>query len=70
MLYIEEKLTNGAIAESGWHIGEPMPYISPATRVMTFQADGDELIVILDALRQASAKTVILDVQSTKKESR
>ena len=37
MLYIT---TRGKTAS--WHVGEPLPFI-PASSVVTFQADGDEL---------------------------
>lgn len=47
MLYIKEHLKD-AEANSTWHVGEPMPYIK--ARVVTFQADGDELNLILDAM--------------------
>lgn len=55
MLYINE-MHNGTSSQSTWHIGEPMPYISPASRVITFQADGNELDVILEAIRSAALK--------------
>jgi len=35
-----------------WHIGEPMPII-PFKRVMTFQADNDELEMIIDAMKRS-----------------
>ena len=36
--------------ERSWHTGETLPPIGG--RVVTFQADGDELDVILEALRR------------------
>jgi len=50
MLYIKE--THGI--DSTWRVGEPIPDI--VSRVVTFQADGDELEVILRALRGAKAQ--------------
>lgn len=40
--------------EANWHVGETLPIIT--ARVVTFQADGDELEVILAALK-ATVKT-------------
>ncbi len=40
-----------------WHVGEGMPLIRTRVRVVTFQADSDELLVILDALRQHSRRS-------------
>jgi hypothetical protein len=37
-----------------WHEGEPWPKLK--SRVITFQADGSELAIILDALRQYAKK--------------
>jgi len=45
MLYIITQTNK----ESTWHIGEPFPAVTG--RVITFQADGDELELILNALR-------------------
>jgi len=36
-----------------WHVGEPMPTIT--ANFVEFTATGDELAVLVDALRQASA---------------
>ena len=49
MLYI----TQGK-KETRWHVGEPLPTIT--SPVIEFQADGHELLVILNALRQAPKK--------------
>lgn len=38
-----------------WHVGEPLPSLS--ARVISFQADGDELQVILDALNQSKKES-------------
>lgn len=54
MLYIIQKDRSGIIRENTWHVGQPLPHISRP--VVTFQADGDELEVILKALRERSAK--------------
>ena len=37
-----------------WHLGESVPEIS--NRVVVFQADGDELEMILDAMRNSRAR--------------
>jgi hypothetical protein len=50
MLYILDE-QGKALAQ--WHIGEPLPIV--AGRVVTIQADGDELDIIIDALEQYSA---------------
>ena len=39
--------------EQQWRVGEPMPPISAS--VVTFHADGDELNILLAAIRQFSA---------------
>lgn len=54
MLYIEEKLKD-TTAVSAWHVGEPMPRISG--RVVRFDADGEELEVILAAIRSWSKQS-------------
>lgn len=48
MLYIIEKGKKG----KQWHVGETLPSIT--TKVVTFQADGDELEVIVEALKNKS----------------
>lgn len=58
MMYIKEQSAHGTIAEQQWHIGEPMPYLSPAARVISFQADGEELDVILDAIRAITRREI------------
>ena len=51
MLYIDTKTRTGI----QWHIGEPCPQFKDIDgRVFTFQADGDELHVILEAIRKRS----------------
>lgn len=54
MLYIKEE---GQDAMLPWHVGEPLPHLS--RRVITFQADGEELELILDAMtmRKTVART-------------
>ena len=37
-----------------WHIGSKYPILME--RVITFQADGDELMIILDAIKKHSKK--------------
>lgn len=49
MLVIKEKSKSGVVFEYVWHVGEPLPELSG--RVITFQADGDELDTLLGALR-------------------
>jgi hypothetical protein len=51
MLYIMQKTSSKPEdgTENTWHIGEPLPPIT--TTVVTFQADGDELLTILNALK-------------------
>ena len=46
--------------EIRWHVGEPLPTITKV--VVEFQADGHELLIILNALRQASRKAVDEDL--------
>lgn len=53
MLYIDQHLARSE-NDYTWHIGEPMPRI--VSSVVTFQADSEELIIILDAIRFASKK--------------
>ena len=58
MLYIDwqEKRPDGSYfkREKRWWQGYPYP-VPDNVRVVTFQADGDELDIILRALRQASS---------------
>lgn len=48
MLYITYTSHRGAITAQ-WHVGEPLPALS--NRVVVFQADGDELELLLRAMR-------------------
>lgn len=52
MLVIKEKSKSGVVFEYVWHVGEPLPELSG--RVITFQADGDELDTLLGALKKYS----------------
>lgn len=45
MMYINDRYY-----DLHWHIGEPVPALK--ARVVTFQADGDELDLILEAMRK------------------
>ena len=45
MLYIKN-----AVGGQEWHVGEPLPKV--IGRVVTFQADGDELDFIIQALQK------------------
>lgn len=56
MLYIEQHTTGNSIKNT-WHISEPVPQIDNETRVITFQADGDELNLILNAMRRSRSTT-------------
>lgn len=47
MLYITYTSHRGAITTQ-WHVGEPLPALS---NVVVFQADGDELELLLRAMR-------------------
>ena len=42
-----------------WHIGEGMPYEDMQERVIIFQADGDELDMILRAMEQTRVAAVL-----------
>lgn len=53
MMYINQA---GIYRGQGWHIGQPMPVIN--SRVVTFQCDGDELDVVLAAIKAASSKSL------------
>ena len=56
MLYIKgQGMVEGDPLEkwAPWTIGQPMP-VQATTRVVTFQAEGEELQVVLDALVLAS----------------
>lgn len=39
-----------------WHVGEPIPEVT--ARVVTFQADSEELEVILTAIKSASKESI------------
>ena len=52
MLFIQEK----GKAEIGWHVGEPVPSLG---RVVTFQADGDELDMIVDRMGGRKIKYLV-----------
>jgi hypothetical protein len=60
MLYITIKEVDaqgrltGFEKQSTWHVGEPMPRIE--SRVVTFQADSDELELLLETIKGASKK--------------
>lgn len=61
MLYIKQKEINSLLVrESTWHVGQPLPHISRP--VVTFQADGDELRVILKALHEHSKQPPAMPV--------
>lgn len=51
MLYF---LNSATAAYPGWHIGDPIPFNLP--RVVLLQADGDELDLILEALKSTCKK--------------
>lgn len=55
MLYITEEHSSHK-TDFVWRLGEYMPYISPDAKVVQFQADGDELNLLLSALRLVSHK--------------
>lgn len=48
MLHIKDHRTKDQTVQHQWHVGEPLPTIQG--RVVTFQADGEELDLILAAL--------------------
>jgi hypothetical protein len=48
------------LGEYGWHIGEPVPEVG---RVVTFQADGDELNLFLDAMLASRGEHPRVDYQ-------
>ena len=50
MLYIAKGSATTAARWHGWHVGDGRPKIDDTTPVMTFQADGDELEMILQAM--------------------
>lgn len=52
-LYVETKTTNGQMVRAEWHVGSPIPEMG---RIVKFQADGDELDLIIDAMLGTSAK--------------
>lgn len=47
MMFIQQP----GLKERTWHVGEPIPPL--LGRVVTFQADGDELELILVAMRES-----------------
>lgn len=49
MIYFGDPHTDGVVI---WHLGDPLPAVADR-RVVDLQADGDELAVILAALRIA-----------------
>lgn len=51
MLYIS---FSGFEVNREWHVGEPVPTIPSGTNVVKFQADGDELDLILSAMRKTT----------------
>jgi hypothetical protein len=53
MLFIEQPKRTGVKVSQQWHVGNPMPEIT--SRVVTFQADGHELEMILAAMRKTNA---------------
>jgi hypothetical protein len=61
MLYIRGAICTigktSKLEEYTWRTGEELPVIH--SRVVTFQADCDELDVIMDALKAASKKPVV-----------
>lgn len=51
MLYVKNGLFESKSPEYGWHAGERFPLVPEARKlVMSFQADGDELLLILSVL--------------------
>lgn len=54
MLYIDYRLPSvGGVRNHKtieWHVGQPVPSFPERTRVLTFQADGHELELILAAM--------------------
>ena len=65
MLYIKgQGMVEGDPLEkwAPWTIGQPMP-VQATTRVVTFQAEGEELQVILDALVKAGMLVVRIPLQ-------
>jgi hypothetical protein len=56
MLYISANDKNGCTEEwQTWHVGEPIPKVT-YSNVVTFQADGDELDLLIEAMEQVKAK--------------
>jgi hypothetical protein len=51
MLYIQDMYTDEWIT---WHYSEPVPVVN--SKVVAFQADGDELELILNAMRATNPK--------------
>lgn len=56
MLWIKQHANDIA---TGWHLGDPVPEIR--ARVVTLQADGDELDCLLDAMKKTQRPIVELD---------
>lgn len=55
MLYIMDGSTRDLKTKSyGWHVGETLPKLT--AEMVTFQASGDELKVIMKALRETRKK--------------
>ena len=57
MLYIWMEKHGAISRELQWHVGEALPKELFSQRVVKFQADGDELDLILAALTGVDAKT-------------
>jgi hypothetical protein len=53
-----EWFNRGVTKRAEWHVGEPLPELGTA-RVYKFQADGDELDVLLFALQDAAPKVPV-----------
>jgi len=63
-LFIAGGLAHDVINWTEWHIGEPIPVFDG--RVITFQADGDELAVLIQAIKKSSAEPVrVIDVPTS-----
>lgn len=58
MMYV--KSANGGW--QGWHVGEPLPRALTSQKVVTLQADCDELDAIIFALTPKSISTHTLEV--------
>jgi len=56
VLYYLEGVSGRDTPWKTYHVGEPLVFKDRVPFVVTFQADGDELAVILDALAPKGAK--------------